>query len=117
MPYFADRDVISLHTLLTRARNDKAAALAVAQAQMAQTWASGHAVYGLDELWHGGQAWDALRKRHPGVVGPADLQPWAVRAPQPAWIGPHAHPIWRLLPPPPPPIPSASWPQGTPPPQ
>ena len=98
VPYFAGRDVISLHTLLTRAHNDKGAALSVAQAQMAQTWASGHAVYGLDELWHGAQAWDALRKRHPGIA-PADLQPWAVRAPQPAWIGPHARPVWRLLPP------------------
>ena len=37
------------------------------------------------------------RKRHPGIE-PADLRGWAVRAPQPAWIGPHGHPVWRLVP-------------------
>ena len=98
IPYFADRDVISLHTLLTRAHNDKAAALGVAQGQMAQTWASGHTVYALDELWHGTQAWSALAKRHPGVI-PADLQGWAARATQPAWTDLHGRPVWRLVPP------------------
>lgn len=101
IPYFAGRDVISLHTLLTRAHNDKAAAYAVAQAQMAQTWASGHTVYGFDELWHGAQAWEALDRKHPGV-GPADLQGWAVRAPRPAWADLHGRPVWRLVPPTPP---------------
>ncbi|MBV9849309.1 MAG: glycosyltransferase family 39 protein [Armatimonadetes bacterium] len=97
IPYFAGRDVISLHTLLTRARNDKAAALAAARAQAAQTWASGHAVYALDELWHGAQAWNALAKKHPGV-GPSDLTGWAVRAPTPAWTDKHGRPVWRLAP-------------------
>ena len=99
LPYFADRDVVSLHTLLTRAHNHSAAAYAAAQAQMQSAWASGHAVYGLDELWHGLAAWNALDRRHPGV-GPSDLTGWAVRAPVPAWIDLHGRPVWRLLPPP-----------------
>ena len=102
IPYFAGRDVVSLHTLLTRSHNDKAAAFAVARAQMTQTWATGHAVYGLDELWQGAQAWAALGKRHPGVTR-SDLRNWAVRSPKPAWTDAHGRPVWRLVPPPSPP--------------
>ena len=61
LPYFADRAVISLHGLLTTARDDKAAALTApvpagpdappsAQAQINAALAGGHAVYALDEL-------------------------------------------------------------------
>ncbi len=98
VPYFADRDVISLHTLLTRAHNDKSAAYANSMAQMQAAWSSGHAVYGLDELWHGPEAWNALQRRHPGVA-PVDLTSWAVRAPVPAWTDIHGRPVWRLMPP------------------
>ncbi len=97
VPYFADRDVLSLHTTLTRAREDKTRALAVGQAQMAQTLASGHAVYALDELWHNRRTWIALQQRHP-EWGRADLQ--TLCAPYRralAWTGPRG-PVWRLTP-------------------
>jgi hypothetical protein len=97
IPYFANRNVISLHTLLTRAHDNKTLAYTNAQAAMQAAWATGHAVYGLNELWHGSQAWDALRRRHPGVAL-SDLSSWAVRAPTPAWTDIHGRPIWRLVP-------------------
>jgi hypothetical protein len=100
IPYFANRDVISLHTLLTRAHNDKTVAYAQAQTEMQTAWASGHNVYALDELWHGTQAWHALLKKHPGVQA-SDLDGWAVRAPVSAWTDIHGRPVWRLVPPPP----------------
>ncbi len=66
LPYFADRDVISLHGLLTKKRDDKAAALSLAQSQMDSTLASGHAVYALDEVvpGHNEKTLAALAAKH-----------------------------------------------------
>ena len=66
LPYFADRDVISLHGLLTKKRDDKAAALASAQSQIAAALASGHAVYALDEVvpMHNEKTLAALAAKH-----------------------------------------------------
>ncbi len=97
VPYFADRDVLSLHTLLTRARDDKGAALLSAASQMAQTGQFGHAVYACDELWHNRRTFDALHRRHPEWTR-ADLQslcsPYRRTL---AWVGPRG-PVWRLTP-------------------
>ncbi len=97
IPYFADREVVSLHTLLTRAREDKTKAWNAAAAQMALTVRSGHAVYALDELWHNKRTSDALTHRHPTWTHP-DLQ--TLCAPYRrtlAWVGPRG-PVWRLSP-------------------
>ncbi len=97
IPYFADRDVLSLHTLLTRQRDDRDAALAQAQAQIAQTLASGRAVYALDELKHNRRTLDALRKRHP-EWGQIEMN--ALFAPYRrtlGWTGPRGV-VWRLTP-------------------
>ncbi len=66
LPYFADRDVISLHGLLTKKRDDKAAALLLAQSQIASALASGHAVYALDEVvpMHNEKTLAALSAKH-----------------------------------------------------
>ena len=66
LPYFADRDVISLHGLLTKKRNDKAAALSLAQSQIAGALASGRAVYALDEVipMHNEKTLAALAAKH-----------------------------------------------------
>ena len=78
LPYFADRAVISLHGLLTKSRNDKAAALTAptpterdappsASAQINAALQAGHAVYALDEvISHRGQPGDRPQPGHAG---------------------------------------------------
>ena len=116
LPYFADRAVISLHGLLTKSRNDKAAALtaptpterdapASAQAQMNAALQAGHAVYALDEVIpagvnlgtaHNPHTLAELAARH--HVSQTDLKrllaPYAL---SPAWHSPRG-PVWRLTP-------------------
>jgi len=97
IPYFADREVVSLHGLLTRAHENKTLAWNAASAQMAQTTLSRHTVYALDELWHNKRTGDALARRHPAWTH-ADLV--ALCAPYRrtlAWVGPRG-PVWRLTP-------------------
>ena len=66
LPYFADRDVISLHGLLTKKRDDKAAALLQVQSEIAAALTSGHAVYALDEVIpsHSPKTLTALSAKH-----------------------------------------------------
>jgi len=98
LPYFADRDVISLHGLLTKKRDDKAAALSLAQSGIDSTLASGHAVYALDEAvpTHNAKTLAALAAKH--HLTSADLQallsPYARTL---AWQSQRG-PIWRLSP-------------------
>ncbi len=96
LPYFADRDVISLHGLLTKKRDDKAAALSLAQFEINSTLASGHAVYALDDVipTHNAKTLAALAAKH--HLTSADLQ--ALLSPYVrtlAWQSPRG-PIWRL---------------------
>jgi hypothetical protein len=95
IPYFADRDVLSLHTLLTRQHENKDAVLSVAQAQIVQTLAAGHAVYALDELKHNRRTLDALHKRHPEwgqVETDALFAPYRRSL---GWAGARG-PVWQL---------------------
>lgn len=97
LPYFADRDVISLHGLLTKTRDDKAAALALAQSEISSTLASGHVVYALDEVvpTHSAKTLAALSAKHHGLTV-ADLK--ALLSPYvrtQAWQSGRG-PIWRL---------------------
>ena len=116
LPYFADRQVISLHGLLTKARNDKAAALIAAspagpdappsaRAQIAAALAGGHAVYALDELIpaglnlgpaHNPHTLAELAARHHLTQTDikALLSPYTLA---PAWHSPRG-PVWRLTP-------------------
>ena len=66
LPYFADRDVISLHGLLTKKRDDKAAAWALAQSEITAALASGNNVYALDEVvpTHNARTLAALAEKH-----------------------------------------------------
>jgi hypothetical protein len=108
LPYFADRDVVSLHGLLTRSRNDKAAALfgpGGAQAQINAALAAGHAVYALDEVIpagvnlgraHNQLTLNALAKDH--HLTQADLKTLlSAYTLTPAWHSPRG-PVWRLTP-------------------
>ena len=97
LPYFADREVISLHGLLTTKRDDKAAALSAAQADIGSVLASGHAVYALDEVVpsHNAKTLAALSAKHHGLTA-ADLKtllsPYARTL---AWQSGRG-PVWRL---------------------
>ena len=97
IPYFADREVVSLHGLLTRAHENKALAWNAASAQMEQATFSHHAVYALDELWHNKRTAEALAHRHPSWTH-ADLvllcAPYRRTL---AWVGTRG-PVWRLTP-------------------
>ena len=108
LPYFADREVISLHGLLTKSRNDKAAALFGTdgvQAQMDAALQSGRAVYALDEvipagvnlgLAHTPHTLADLAARH-GLTQ-ADLKTLlSSYALSLAWRSPRG-PVWRLTP-------------------
>ena len=96
LPYFADRDVISLHGLLTKKRDDKAAALTLAQSEITSALASGHAVYALDEVvpTHNARTLAALAEKH--HVTDADLKtllsPYVRTL---AWQSVRG-PVWRL---------------------
>jgi hypothetical protein len=98
LPYFADREVISLHTLLNHSRNDKPSALATAKTEIDTTLASGHSVYALDEVIpaHNTHTQAELANRH-GLTQ-ADLK--ALLSPYTrtlAWRSPRG-PVWRLTP-------------------
>ncbi len=96
LPYFADRDVVSLHTLLTRRRDDRALAFADARAQMDSALAEGHTVYALDEAipGHNIRTQNALTQRH--HVTSLDLQGFLAPYRRTlAWISPRG-PVWRL---------------------
>lgn len=95
IPYFADRDVLSVHSVFSKAREDRTKAEDALRAQIAQTWASGHAVYAFNDLWHLPRARKDLAKH--GLT-PRSLS--ALFEPydkSPAWTGPRG-PVWRLTP-------------------
>ena len=96
LPYFADRDVISLHGILTKKRDDKAAALSLAQSQIASTLSSGHAVYALDEVipMHNEKTLAALATKHHLTDDDLKtlLSPYLRTL---AWQSPRG-PVWRL---------------------
>jgi hypothetical protein len=110
LPYFADREVVSIHGSLTaaeRARRTTADALASAQERMDAALAAGHAVYALDEIIpapRNARTLAALSKHH--RVTAADLKtllfPYTRAS---AWHSPRG-PVWRLTPLPPPPAPA-----------
>ncbi|MGI4788828.1 MAG: hypothetical protein ACRYFS_08255 [Janthinobacterium lividum] len=96
LPYFADRDVISLHGLLTKKRDDKAAALQMAQSDINAVLSSGHAVYALDDVIpsHDAHTLAALSTKH--HLTDADLKtllsPYVRTL---AWESPRG-PVWQL---------------------
>ena len=96
LPYFADRDVISLHGLLTKKRDDKAAALLRAQSEITAALASGHNVYALDEVVpsHSPKTLAALSAKHHLTDDDLKtlLSPYLRTL---AWNSPRG-PVWRL---------------------
>ena len=96
LPYFADRDVISLHGLLTKKRDDKAAALLQAQSEVTVALASGHDVYALDEVVpsHSPKTLAALSAKHRLTDNDLKtlLSPYLRTL---AWNSPRG-PVWRL---------------------
>lgn len=98
LPYFAGREVVSLHGLLTRARDNRPAALGEAQAQMDTALASGHAVYALDEVipgpGHNRHTQAALLHRHGLTTADLSglLRPYTRTL---AWQSGRG-PVWRL---------------------
>lgn len=105
IPYFAGRDVVSLHTSLARAHDDKTRAWGTIQSAIDQTLASGHDVYAFTDFVFNTHTWSDLRRHHPSLVRD-DLQapsaPGHVFAPYDrslAWEGIPGHgPMWRLTP-------------------
>jgi hypothetical protein len=97
IPYFADRDVVSLHGILTRQHNNPDAAIAAARQEIDTAIAEGHNVYALDEVWHDPIALASLERHHPGWNA-SDVttlfQPYHLTH---AWHGPHGV-VWKLLP-------------------
>lgn len=96
LPYFADRAVVSLHTLLTRSREDKTAALMQAKSQIDIALASGHAVYALDEVipTHSAHTQADLLNRH--HLTQTDLKTLLLPYTRTlAWHSPRG-PVWRL---------------------
>jgi hypothetical protein len=95
IPYYSQRNLLSLHSTLTTAKENIPVALAAAKGQIAHTLRLGHTVYALDEVLHGGRALAALYARHPAFT-PAELHgligvyPW-----RPAWVDGLVR-IWRL---------------------
>lgn len=96
LPYFADRDVISLHGLLTKTRDDKAAALGQVQTGISAVLASGHAVYALDDVvpTHNAKTLAALSAKHHLTSEDLTwlLSPYVRTL---AWDSPRG-PVWRL---------------------
>lgn len=101
IPYFADRDVLSLHGLLTHWHEDKAQTLDDAQSQIARTLASGRAVYALDEM--AAPRWprtlsDLHRNHKHPEWGTSEMQTlFAPYQRSLAWAGPRGK-VWRLTP-------------------
>lgn len=97
IPYFADRECVSLHTILTRQHNDPVAAIEVARSQMDSALAAGHNVYALDEVWNSPLAMASLEQHHPGWVMADEkilFQPYRRIH---AWMGSDGW-VWQLLP-------------------
>jgi hypothetical protein len=96
VPYFAERNLLSLHSTLTEAHEDVPLAVQRGQAQIAHTLGLGHQVYALDEVLNGAQAFVALHKKHP-AFSPGDMQAlFAGYSWTPAWTGPRGI-VWRLI--------------------
>lgn len=95
IPYFAERNLLSLHSTLTTAHEDVPLALARSREQIAHTLALHHQVYALDEVLEGKPQFDALHARHPEFTS-SDLQSLvgAYRW-RPAWQGPRGA-VWQL---------------------
>ena len=95
IPYFADRDCISIHTMATRAREDAGRTQDSIREQVARTLAAGKRVYVLDEVFSNKSVADALHKRHP-AIDRAQIQetfrPWRRSI---AWKSPRG-PVWIL---------------------
>ncbi|MEO7716108.1 MAG: hypothetical protein ABIY70_07890 [Capsulimonas sp.] len=95
IPYFADRDCISIHTMAARAKENADRTRSTIQSRIAQTLASGNHVYVLDEVMSDRSVLEALHKRHP-KVDRAQIQetfrPWRRSI---AWKSPRG-PVWIL---------------------
>lgn len=95
IPYFANRDVLSLHSLLTHAHENEEVALRDATAQVAQTLAAGHSVYLLNDVRYNKKTFEALHKRHP-EWGAAEMNSLFAPFKQSlGWNGKRG-PVWRL---------------------
>ena len=97
IPYFADRDVVSLHGILTRQHNNAPNSIAIAQNEIDTAISQGHSVYALDEVWNDPVALMSLEHHHPGWNS-GDIttlfQPYTMTH---AWRGPHGV-VWKVLP-------------------
>jgi hypothetical protein len=97
IPYFAKRDVFSLHTEMGRHNEDKAAMEQDLQGQINQAYASGHVVYALDDIWHSRKARGMLADRH--HLYDTDLAECFSRDNRTlAWRDPRGVPVWKLTP-------------------
>jgi len=98
LPYFADRDVVSLHTLLTRRRDDKSLAFADARNAIKEVFAQGHSIYAIDETipGHNSRTLAALALHH--HISANDLRAFLSSYRRSfAWQSPRG-PVWKLTP-------------------
>lgn len=95
IPYFADREAISLHTMLARQRDDAGAAKAAIQAQIDAAIRSDHGVYVLDEAHDPAGASKLLVSRHPTATVSFMRDLYAPWTSQVSWRSDHG-PVWIL---------------------
>ena len=95
IPYFGDRDAISLHTMLARRDEDPGATKAAVRAEIETAMRGGHNIYMLDEAHNPAGASALLIARHPAATVSflRDLfAPWTSAV---AWRSDHG-PVWKL---------------------
>ena len=100
IPYFADRQAYSAHTILERSHDDPTTAIANLQSTMRDTMAAGHTVYVVDDVYdmvHSPGVVIGLETHHHGI-NPDQLkplfEPWKVEQ---AWMSSHGQ-VWKLAP-------------------
>lgn len=104
IPYFAQRDVFSIHTEMAHHHEDYALMARALQSQMARARASGGTVYVFDDIYEPGLAEAMLLRQH-NITRPMLLSLFAGQLRTKAWVTPRRDPMWRLTGPQTPPAP------------
>jgi len=95
IPYFGDREAISLHTMLARHHDDPRETEAAVQAQIDTAMRSGHGVYVLAEAHDPAGASTLLIARHPAATIAFIRDLYAPWTSQISWKSDHG-PVWKL---------------------
>lgn len=97
IPYFAHRDTLSVHSVLTHVRENVPSFINEANKTINDTLSVGGTVYVFDDLVHGGKTLIALQQRHPELNRTTIDSMFNGSKLVPAWKGSHGL-VLRLLP-------------------